>query len=40
MENPDGTVRLATEEEIDYYDKTQQVCILSEITLRKIDIFC
>lgn len=28
MENPDGTVRLATQEEIDLYDKTQQVCIL------------
>jgi len=25
MENPDGTVRLATKEEIDLYDKTQQV---------------
>jgi len=25
MENPDGTVRLATENEIDRYDKTQQV---------------
>jgi hypothetical protein len=47
MENPDGSIRFATQEEIDYYDKTHQVChnymsdyIFSRLDLQIRSLYC